>query len=394
VAIDWPWLAATVVVAAAGLLAIYRRLRVHCQPSTAALVVALLAGATPLSRAVFPAVALADVALFSALGVWTFVSAASRLSPLTEAASTIGLAALIPLIAPSMPNTPTLFDSPSGFLALTPVVYVAVIGTIANARRRPVDLAAVGVALTVWPLSNTSLVPALAWLAPGLAVVIDWARRRPLVAAAPLVAGAIVWNYWLMVQYTAGLVPKDAPVSFAAMVRQQADVHTRAPYVYPFAFPGNVVSAWRAGIPLTRLDALSGEPRRPFFDMTFDRGADRFLLDGWGPSGSTSVGPFRPLAAQRASLVFPLERVQQDMDVGVVASTRGNASSATELEVFLNEQVIGRIHVAPSGASEGRLRVPAATVGRVLRSGYNRLSIVTSSAATAAIHRVRIAPSS
>jgi hypothetical protein len=243
-------------------------------------------------------------------------------------------------------------------------------------------------------MSNTSLVPALGLLAPGLAVIVDWARRRPLVAAAPLVAGAIVWNYWLMVQYTVGTIPKDAPVSFAAMVRQQADVHTRTPYVYPFAFPGNLVSAWRDGVPLTRVDALSIEPRRSFFDITFDRGADRFLLDGWGPVGSTSAGPFRPLAAERATMVFPLEHVQQDLDVRVLASARGDAASGgTELDVYINGHAIGRLQVSASGPSDGHLRIPASNVGRVLRTGYNRLSIVTSAAATAAIHRVRIAPS-
>ena len=79
---------------------------------------------------------------------------------------------------------------------------------------------------------------ALAVVAPGLATVIEFARARPLVAALPLIAGAVLWNYWLMVQYTVGLLPKDEPVSFAAMVRQQADVHTRSPYVYPFAYAG------------------------------------------------------------------------------------------------------------------------------------------------------------
>ena len=196
-----------------------------------------------------------------------------------------------------------------------------------------------------------------------------------------------------MVQYTRGMIPKDAPVSFAAMVRQQADVHARAPYIYPFAWPGNQIAAWREGIPLPRYDALSAEPLASSFVITFDRAADRFLLDGWGPAGANAAGPFRTVGADGATLVFPLAGQQHDVDVSVVTSARGDEHAAgVDVSLALNGVGIGRFRVSGPAAVEQHVRIPAGDVGRILRAGYNRLLIVTSGAARAAVHRVRIAP--
>jgi hypothetical protein len=245
----------------------------------------------------------------------------------------------------------------------------------------------------LWSATGANLAALIGPLAPGLALAIDWARRKPLVAVAPLLAFAIVWNYWLMVQYTAGMIPKDAPVSFAAMVRQQAEVHTRPRYIYPFAFPANVLFAWREGVPIERYDVLAAEPRSERFELAIDRGAERFLLSGWGPPGANETGPFRWLDARRSALVFPLEPAHQDMTLEVLATARGDAPPAiSELTFELNGHVIGRAHVSPAAATDARLPIGSSNVGRVLRAGYNRLSIVTAGNHRIAIHRVRIVP--
>ncbi|HUE89598.1 MAG TPA: hypothetical protein VMO26_26265 [Vicinamibacterales bacterium] len=306
-------------------------------------------------------------------------------------------AAIVPVVAHYVQGgaPPSLFGPDRGFFSLTPATYVALVGTFAYIRQNAFWAAASLSLLVLWFLTGSDLTAAVALLAPGLAQAIEWARRRPLAAVAPLVTFAIVWNYWLMVQYTAGTIPKDAPVSFAAMVLQQADVHTRAPYIYPFAFPANVLFAWREGVPIDRYDVLSAEPRREQFELTIERGAERFLLDGWGPPGANEVGPFRWLNAERATLAFPLQPSSGDLVVEVLATARGGApSTATELTFELNGHPIGRAHVSPVTATEARLPVPAANVGRVLRAGYNRLSIVTSGNHRIAIHRVRILPAS
>ena len=381
---------AAAVLAASGLLVIYHQLGREFDRSNRVLTVVLLAGATPLAAAVAGG-EIIGTALFAALALLADIVQSRVTRRTAKVAALAGTALVFPLLAPAADAPPTLFAPANGFLALTPIVYVAVAGVVLTVRSHPAACAAAGVAFALWPATNTALLPALAWLAPGLAEVIEWCRRRPLMAAAPLVVAAALWNYWLMVQYTAGAVPKDAPVSFATLVRQQADVHTRPPYVYPFAFPGNVLGAWREGIPVSRYDALSAEPLRDRFEIAFDRTADRFLLDGWGAAGRTAAGPFRPTVADRAEVVFPLRQDRRDWEVLVVATARNRTTDA-EADVEINGQHIGRIRALATGPAEVRLRIAAADVGRVLRAGYNRLSIVTSTAAPIAVHRLRIAP--
>ncbi len=167
----------------------------------------------------------------------------------------------------------TLFSSWHGLFSWTPIVYVAALGTVAYLRREW-RWAAAGLVVLVltawingatqdwaggWSFGGRRFTTVLVLLAPGLALVIEGAVRRPLLALAPLVVAALWWNHLLMVQYTAGLLPKDEPVSFGRLVRQQADLHTRAPYAYPFAFPANVWFAWREGVPVDKYDLLSPE---------------------------------------------------------------------------------------------------------------------------------------
>ena len=374
-----------------GLVASYYRLRHEFDRTTTWLTLVMLVGATPLLQVIVQH-RVADAALFAALATITAGVMTRPVGWPVQATIMAAATLAVPLIAPAVSARPTLFSPSNGFLALTPIVYIALIGLAATARRSRAEAAATIVALAIWPLTYTSLTSMLAFLARGLAAVIDYARRRPMIAAAPLVVGAIVWNYWLMVQYTAGMVPKDAPVSFAAMVRQQADVHTREPYIYPFAVPFNVLAAWREGIPVGRYDTLSAEPRRDRFEIAFDSAADRFLLDGWGAMGSSAAGPFRTITANRARLLFPLDISPPGIEVTLLTSLRGGSTAnVAEAQIHINDQPVGRVPVS-GAASEVRVRIAAADVRRIFRAGYNRLSIVPSSPARIAVHRLRVVP--
>jgi hypothetical protein len=377
---------------AAGLFLIYRGLRRDVDPGVALLSTLLCFAATPLLSAVAGGKWL-EVLAFAIVAALVFES--TRLASTLVTGIAWVAAALVPVVTRVVqgPEPTSLFGADGGFFSLTPITYLALIGTLAYARQNPWWTTATLSLLLLWFTTGSALTAAVALLAPGLAVALDYARRRPLVAVTPLVAGAIVWNYWLMVQYTAGTIPKDAPVSFAVMVRQQADVHTRPPYVYPFAFPANAFFAWREGVPIARYDVLAAEPRREQFELVIERGAERFLLDGWGPPGANDTGPFRWIDGRRATLTFPLEPSTHDLTVEVIATARGDRPlPASELTFEFNGQPIGQAAVSPLAATEARLIVPGAHVGRMVRAGYNRLSIVTSGTHRIAIHRVRIVP--
>ena len=390
-------MSAATLAAAFGLVMIYAGLRRDFAPAVALLTTVLLGVGTSLFVTLFRPAVTVDVIVFALVATAMFGALRYGSRHVMLAACVIAL--LLPIAARYFGSSglppDTLFSPDRGVLALYPVSYVALLGTLAYFRQNALWTGTALLALVIWRGIGADLTAALALLAPGLALVIEWARRHPVAAVAPLVVFMIAWNYWLMVQYTAGMVPKDAPVSFTAMVRQQADVHTRSPYVYPFAFPANVVFAWREGVPVDRYDVLAQEPRGAVFELVLERGAERFLLDGWGPPGTNETGPFRWIDEPRASLVFPLQPSTVDLTLEIVATARGeDRTGGSVMQFDINGHPLGHAEVSPAAATRARFTIPATSVGRVIRAGYNRLRIVTSGQHRIAIHALRIAPSS
>jgi hypothetical protein len=289
-----------------------------------------------------------------------------------------------------------LFSSTHGFLSLTPLAYAALVGALADLRtRRPARGAALAACALIalgglWippaPLDGrfgNGLTPALALLAPGLAWAIDRARAKPWIAISMLIAGAVSWNDGLMVQYTSGMLPKDEPVSFATMVRQQADVHTRATYLYPFAAPANLWFAWREGVPTDRYELLANRPLASAFDLAFDRTADAFLLDGWEAVGAQRGEPVRWTREARATLVFPFAP-SAAADISIIVTARARLddpprTASVGLEV--NGRELARAEIPPDAPIDVAVRVPAFAGNSPLRTGYNRLTVVSHAAA-------------
>jgi hypothetical protein len=424
---------------ACGVVAVHERLRHDFSPAGSTLTTLVLFLATSLfwsmtrARSPFDALSFGIVAVLwlstrrpgtrrSQIATWAVLAALPMLMRVMLVPPATGAAADVPSPFDG------LYSSSRGLFSLTPVVYLAAAGLCLYARRLPVEATASVAIVGMWLATATltprpsdhdpfghGLTPALVLVAPGLASIVDYARAKPLVAIAPLVAGAVLWNYWLMVQYTAGTLPKDAPISFAAMVRQQADVHTRPPYIYPFAMPANLWFAWRERVPSDRYEVLSRVPRRSEFELTFDRRADPFLLDGFGGAGSTAAGPVRWTSGRRASMAIPLAPPASALVLDLIALARGEEPAvAVDLTIEINGHEIGRLIATPTVESPQTLTIPAADVGRILRAGYNRLTIVNRGiqridasdqrplgplaarsgdvAYPVAIHKIRIAP--
>jgi hypothetical protein len=383
---------------AVGLVAIHERLRQEFTPSAALLTTLASFAGTTLFWSMTRTSSFADVAGFALAAAFLYL--ADRLR--TGRFVVWCLVAVIPFAfryvvgesgPPSNLVSSSLFSSTHGFLSLSPIVYLALIGLVATVRRHPVSTVGSVAILAMWVIGNSllpapatgegpaahRLTPALALLAPGLAELIERARRRPLAALIPIVIAGLAWNYWLMVQYTVGMVPKDAPISFGEMVRQQAEVHTGRPYVYPFAFPANVWFAWREGVPVDRYELLAWEPRRENVELAFDRAADRFLLEGWEARGSQEGEPVRWIGERRASLVVPFASSRDRATViSMMLRARLEAPPViANLGLDVNGREIGRFSVPSDAAAEVRLTIPAEAVGRTFRAGYNRLTFVS-----------------
>lgn len=382
-----------------------------------ALSLALLSGATPLAWYTFFEPSIRDTAVF-AVAAWLVALVKPdnviRAGRRVRAFAWVGLG-VIPFIVlwvtlASAPDGSSLhvldsrwmdvlFSSWHGFLSWTPVAYVAVIGTVAYYwRDRAWSLAALAIVLGSAWLAGASqnwmggpafgarhLIALLAVLAPGLACAIDALRRRPAVALAPLVAMPIMWNHLLMVQYTVGLLPKDEPVSFARMVRQQADAYASGIALYPFAFPANLWFAWREGVGVDRYDLLATEPRRSSVDLVMDRSAARFLLDGWEVQTKDDWGPLWWINGAEASAVLPLA-LPPDRDVELIVKARTRFEEPTvqaDLGLHINGHQVGEFSPSATSPSEARFVVRAGGTHTVWREGLNRISIVSRG-----VHRV------
>ena len=284
-----------------------------------------------------------------------------------------------------------LFSSRHGLFSWTPFVWVALIGSLGYVRRRPLWAIPALVAFSVlvwvngsahdwsggWAFGGRRFTSALAGLAPGVAIVLAWVRRRPMVLLVPVAAAVIAWNLLLMKQYAGPMLPRDEAIRFDVMVRQQADLILKPPYLYPFAFPANVVFAWREGLPVDRYDLLGSEPlAREMYLPLNDWGA-RFLLDGWVNAGGDAFGSSHFLVAPSATVLMPLD-VPADAPFGIDLEARAAGAplgGATRLEVAVNGRSFGELPLNIGVAKPARRTFIAPAGSKVWRRGYNRVTI-------------------
>jgi hypothetical protein len=277
-----------------------------------------------------------------------------------------------------------LFSSWHGFFSWTPLAYVAALGMVFYASRdRRWTLAALAVFAAMcyvngsaedwaggWAFGGRRFTSTLVALAPGLALAVEYLRRRPAVMLVPAAFIAIQWNYYLMVQYNKGFIPKDQPVSFEQLVRQQFDLFVRQPYVYPFAFPANAWFAWRTGLPIERYGVLAAQPFATQIGLTLGPEADAFLLDGWQAREREGVDYLRSID-EEATLVVPLAPIDQApvaLDVeGRVAEPGSEVRAIVNVDV--NGQNAGRLVI-----TQTRSVVTVTTDGAFWRKGYNRVT--------------------
>lgn len=279
----------------------------------------------------------------------------------------------------------TLWSSWHGFFSWSPVAYIAAVGTVAYARRRQRwAVAALVIVLLMawingatadwaagWSFGGRRFTSVLVVLAPGLAVVVHALVQRPTVALVIVAAAFVGWHQLLLAQYRSGTLTRSEPVSFAQIVRQQAALATRPPFVYPFAFPANAWFAWRTGLPISRYDLLGPEALVPAIDVAMTAAAERYLLDGWAGQVSDPFGDLQWIEGARAELVLPLDPPEnRAMAIDVRARTRlVDPPVAAPVTVLINGERVGRFTPDADRASEFSFAVPPG----VLRRGFNRI---------------------
>jgi hypothetical protein len=284
----------------------------------------------------------------------------------------------------------TLFSSWHGFLSWHPVAYIAVVGTIALLWRD-----------TRWAVTTLVVLFTMAWisgatqdwhgngsfggrrfssmlvlLAPGLALVIEMVLRRPWIMLVPVGAVGLWWNVLLMDQFATFMIPREARVSFAKVVRQQADLHTRPPYRYLFTFPADQWFAWRTGLPAAKYDLLGPESPVWPFATEFPREAERFLLEGWDAPAVDDFGQGWWTLGPVASVAVPLAYESGPVTIDLRSRTRFEEPTYdVTLAIEVNGVAVGQVVSGVPAANDVALTIPAEQASAVFRPGFNVVTL-------------------
>ena len=219
-----------------------------------------------------------------------------------------------------------LFASQNGLFAMSPILYVAAIGLVIFARRKPDVGVPALIVVAVMIYFNASIQDwwgsagyggrrfdgTLPLFVLGAAAAIDGTAallaRRPTLAAAAVLAGLAVWNATFLAAAREGTVLAGAPIAFDDAGAAQARLLHRW-IGHPFSYPANLWFAARHRISPANYDlpttSFMGEAIRP--SGRIDVGGDdrAFLLAGWFTPEREGGLSFR-WATQQAVMAIPL----------------------------------------------------------------------------------------
>jgi hypothetical protein len=279
-----------------------------------------------------------------------------------------------------------LFSPRHGLFTWTPLFLVAALGLLGVLRRdRTLGvLALLGFALSAWAngllldwwgsdaFGQRRLLCLLPLLALGLGEALAFAKARPLLAPALLIAGLALWNrQWEYIHNSELLAAKDQGVTLDRLAAGQADVLARK------------LARWEPHLPhglwLLAYDNLRGVwlDEGPWRLRRLDLGPEdggTFLGEGWYPPAAEG---YRATRSRRSRLRVPIRHTEP---ATIVLRARAEpAELATSVSVRLNGQVLGEAAL-PASWGELSFAIPPG----VLLTGFNDIDLVWSETARGA----------
>jgi hypothetical protein len=297
-----------------------------------------------------------------------------------------------PTIDPLQPHlVDVLFSSRNGLLAMSPVLYVAAIGAIGFAWRRPAAGVPILAAFAAMTWFNASiydwwgsdgfggrrfdgLVPLLV---PGTAVALEALRRaiarRPQAVVGALFAALVLWNLTLMSAAQRGVMRLGEPVMFRRVAADQART-LHGWFGHPFSYPVNLWYAARNAVPPGAYDLLApyrflGDRARPYGQIDVGGGDEMYAGDGWHAPERDGDRTFR-WASRDAALLVPLDRAAP-LDV-VVRLRAVGLPGAPPQQVTL---VLGGRDVATADVPADWNTVTFETPAAAWRAGVTRMTL-------------------
>ena len=199
--------------------------------------------------------------------------------------------------------------------------------------------------------------------AVGLATLLRFLGRRPLVAVGTVLGCLIAGNIFFMTDVRVGTLPSEQGVTVDRIVDS---THSRIGN--PFSFPANVLFAWRHRSSPLQYDELG---RRlydnPLIDLG-ETGDDRFLTHGWPtPERNQSFG-YRWGIGRESAMVVSLRRCREYvLEVRVQPFTYSDSPPASMVVEFNGHQVADQT----LWPEMERYRIPVAT--RFTRLNLNEI---------------------
>lgn len=245
-----------------------------------------------------------------------------------------------------------LFSSDRGLFAWTPLLLFAILGLFLFVRRERLvgTLLIAAFAAQVY-ISSTILsvghgpgarkfVNCAVIFALGLAALIEWLQRHPLVAPAAAIAALITVN----LAFNADLRTTDVEQQTAVPALRILQA-TTSRLGNPFVLPMNAWVAWRYGVTLSSWDRLGS---REYNNVHIDLGSendDKFLGRGWSDREGAGESSFRWAVGTESTLLVPLyESDRYAVEMRARAFSFEGAPRQI-VEVWLNGDLAGRLAV-------------------------------------------------
>ncbi len=274
------------------------------------------------------------------------------------------------------PLRDVLFTPDHGLFTWTPILLLALLGFAGFVRRDPRmgALLLVAFASQLYILGTVEspgygfgarrMANCAVLFVLGLATLLDWLRRRPLVAPAVVMAFLLVWNLVFVANVHDSTLPPTGTVRASeiatAFVRRVGN---------PLSLPMNLWFAWRYETDLGHYERLGTQT---FNNLRLDIGSpgdDRFLSRGWsGPEEADFT--FRWNEGPASSLLVRLKASAPYRLVLRAAPLEHPDGRVQAIEVVVNGEPVARFELS-RGLRQYTVPIPATH----LVAGVNRLQL-------------------
>jgi hypothetical protein len=292
----------------------------------------------------------------------------------------------------------TLFSSRNGLFAMSPVLYVAAIGLVALAWRRPAAGVPLVLAVAAMTWFNASVQDwwgsagygarrfdgVAALVVPGLAASIAGIRaftmRRPQIVVGAIAVLAIVWNVTYLSAVNRGVASPVRTTDFGGVSAYQAETIVDD-IGHPFSYPASLWFAWSNGVRPAAYDYLGsgflGDPKQPYGRINFDETDARLIGDGWSAVVHDGARAFRSAAPHARVIISLHARAALDVQIHLRASASVPPGALT---LVLDT---GRARFGPIAVPADWQTVRIATPRSAWRAGVNRVDLLFAGAAPA-----------